>query len=276
MTCAAIMVHVQPEEAAQHVLDCARSLAAAFDATLIGLGCEMIAPLATGGFAAGVTVELIDVLQAEIDRNNVKAKTRFDAAAAGLAKPAIWKCGTDLPGPAMARASRAADLIVVGGPPRKGHANTYRETVAADLVVTSGRPVLMVPSAGRPLLTKRVLLAWKDTREARRAMSDALPFLKRAESVLVLDACGKDDRADAEIRTADVVEALRRHGVTADAMIIEAPHDDAVEIQRQAGLMGADLIVAGGYGHSRLGEWIFGGVTQALLDQHQFHVLFSH
>jgi nucleotide-binding universal stress UspA family protein len=276
MTYAAIMVHVQPEDAAQPVLDCARSLAAAFDATLIGLGCEMIAPLAAGGFAAGVTVELIDVLQAEIDRNNVKAKTRFDAAAAGLAKPAIWKCGTDLPGPATARASRAADLIVAGGPPRKGHVNTFREATAADLVITSGRPVLTVPSAGRPFSAKKVLLAWKDTREARRAMADAMPLLERAEAVLVLDACARDDRADAEIRTADVIAALRRHGVAAEARIIAEPHDDAQEIQRQAVHFGADLIVAGGYGHSRLGEWIFGGVTQALLDQHQFHVLFSH
>ena len=276
MTYAAIMVHVQPEEAARPVLDCARWLAAAFDATLIGLGVEMIAPLATGGFAAGVTVELLDAMQAEVDRNIAKAKRRFDAAGAGLAKPTIWKSGTDVPGPAVARASRAADLIVAGGRLRKGRADTHRQVSAADLVVTSGRPVLMAPSGAPPLLAKRVLLAWKDTREARRAMSDALPFLMRAEAVSVLDVCAKNDHVDAKIRADDVVEALGRHGVSADAKVVDSLHDDAQEIQRQAGLMGADLIVAGGYGHSRLREWAFGGVTQALLEQRQFHVLFSH
>ena len=276
MTYAAIMVHVQPEDAAQPVLDCAGSLAAAFDATLIGLGVEMIPPLASGGYLAGVSLELLDALQADIDKNIAKAKRRFDAAGAGLAKPTIWKSGTDMPGQATSRASRAGDLIVAGGPPRKGRMDTHRQVSVADLVIASGRPGLMVPSGARPLSAKRVLLAWKDTREARRAMTDALPFFRRAEAVLVLDACAKDDRVDAEIRTAEVVEALRRHGVSADAKIIATPHDGGQEIQRQAGLMGADLIVAGGYGHSRLGEWIFGGVTQALLDQHQFHVLFSH
>lgn len=275
MSYAAILVHVQPAPSAEPVLNCARALAATFDATLIGLGVEMIPPLASGGYRGSVSIELLDVLRGEIDRNIATAKQRFDDAATGLAKPTAWLSGMDMPGPATARASRAADLIVVGAPPAKG-LDTCRQVSAAELVVTSGRPVLVVPPAAETLSAKRILLAWKDTREARRAMTDALPFFQRAEAVRVLEVCAKDDHVDARSRTDDVAEALGRHGVKADAKFVDATGDDGLEILRQAKLMEADLIVAGGYGHSRLGEWVFGGVTRGLLGQDACHLLLSH
>ena len=94
-------------------------------------------------------------------------------------------------------------------------------------------------------------------------VADAMPFFERAEKVLVLEVCGEKDEADAAVRTEAVAQALRRHGVAAAAQVAAHKPADGHEILRQASLFGADLIVAGAYGHSRLGEWAFGhGVTR--------------
>ena len=112
---------------------------------------------------------------------------------------------------------------------------------------------------GEPLRRKNILVAWKDTREARRAVADAMPFLVHADDVLV--ATMEDhERAVARSSVADVVKYLMRHGVKARSEV--AGHERANDIDTLVGMaenMGADLIVAGAYGHSRLREWAFGG-----------------
>jgi nucleotide-binding universal stress UspA family protein len=117
----------------------------------------------------------------------------------------------------------------------------------------------------------------KDTREARRAVADARPVLQAAQEVVVQEICAKDALGDAEARTLSVVENLKRHGVAARAKVSLAGDDDvADEIKFTARELDADLIVAGGYSHSRLGEWVFGGVTRNLLQDPQGFVLLSH
>lgn len=271
---AGILVHVQTNPEARSRLDCACALAKMFDATLIGVGAEAFALLAPDYGYYAAQAEWYAVMRKSVEENLVRTRDLFDASAEGSAKATVWESGVRAPIEAVAEASRGADLIVAGG----GHArreNTYEDVPTGELVVTAGRPVLIVPAKGPPLSGDRVVLAWKDTREARRALSDALPFLKRAQSVLVLEVCGKDEGGDADIRTADVVRALRRHGVSATAKVVDG-RGDARTINAQADLFGADLLVAGGYGHSRLGEWVFGGVTRDLLKQHGRYVLLSH
>ena len=275
MSYASILVHAAAADAAAPRLACARALADSFNATLIGLGAEMIPPLVPDSGYYSLQADWFVVMREAIEKNLKNARKAFDAAAMGLAKPALWECGIQYPADAMARASRAADLIVasrtVGG-----NDAVYHDADPAELAVTSGRPVLVTPPSGEALDARRVVLAWKDTREARRAMSDAMPFFERAESVLVLEVCAQDDAADAKIRTDDVAEALCRHGVQAEAKVAPCHPADGHEILRQASVFGAGLIVAGCYGHSRLGEWVFGGVTRDLLRQHDRHVLLSH
>jgi nucleotide-binding universal stress UspA family protein len=138
-------------------------------------------------------------------------------------------------------------------------------------------PVLVVPPEGGVLRARSVIVAWKDTREARRALHDAMPFLKAAEKVLVVAVCEAEEAKAALEGVREVVAGLSRHGVKADPTVVQAPADlAAARLQDEAREARADLIVAGAYGHSRLGEWIFGGVTRYLLHNPQTFLLLSH
>jgi len=140
----------------------------------------------------------------------------------------------------------------------------------------AGRPVLIAPPKGTLLSGRKVVVAWKDSREARRALSDSIPFLEAAEGVLVLEVCDEDGLDDARIRTDDVVSALRRRKVAAERRSrIRPRHRQPAHPGGSLGLR-ADLIVLGCYGHSRLGEWVFGGVTRDLLSQDEIYLLLSH
>jgi nucleotide-binding universal stress UspA family protein len=182
----------------------------------------------------------------------------------------------EIPVTAVAKLSRSADLIVAGGSPYKGQ-DRHRWCDPAELILLSGRPVLLAPPSGGTLAAEAVIVAWRDTREARRALADALPFMQGAREVVVMEVCAEDQFGDAESRTFAVVQGLKRHGVEARAkVVIGSPDQIAAELDIAAGVAGADLIVAGGYGHSRLGEWVFGGVTRDLLQGPERFLLMSH
>jgi nucleotide-binding universal stress UspA family protein len=126
---------------------------------------------------------------------------------------------------------------------------------------------------------RRVVVAWKDTREARRAVQDALPLLHRAETIVIAEVCERsDDVGPSQARLRDVAEYLARHHVAAAVAERVRPVDGTAlnSLLRLAQDESADLIVAGAYGHTRLGEWIFGGMTQGLLAKSHVCCLFSH
>jgi nucleotide-binding universal stress UspA family protein len=103
-----------------------------------------------------------------------------------------------------------------------------------------------------------------------------MPFFRQAERVIVLSVSSKEGLENARVEVADVAEQLRRHGATAEGRAVEHDHPNGFEILRHAGREGADLVVLGAYGHTRLGEWVFGGVTFDLLQQDDVYLLFSH
>lgn len=111
----------------------------------------------------------------------------------------------------------------------------------------------------------RVVIGWKDTREARRAIADALPMLKAASKVSLVEIAAKEDLHAARSCLGEVVVWLGRHGVTADADVRPSAGDDAARLSAMAEERGANIVVAGAYGHSRIREWALGGVTRALL-----------
>jgi nucleotide-binding universal stress UspA family protein len=269
-----ILVHVQSTVEAQPRLHAAVALARKLDATLIGVGAEMIQMHGLSdpyGFAdAGWVVEM----QKFVQENLRNSEATFRAKTAGLKTE--WLALEAMPSSVIAEVSRSADLILAGGAPLK-LVDDYRMAQTAELVVKSGRPVLVAPPEDGKFSGEAVVVAWKDTREARRAVADALPFLQMAREVVVQEVCAKDGFADAEVHTSSVVENLKRHGVAARAKVTIAPAErTAVELNVTADAIGADLIVAGGYGHSRLGEWVFGGVTHSLLHEPERFVLLSH
>ena len=141
----------------------------------------------------------------------------------------------------------------------------------------AGRPVLVVPSAVTPLSAKRIAIAWKDVREARRAVQDALPFLKKAESVMIVEVSEAGDGDRVLHRVKDVAGYLTRHGVEVVAERVRPTKVGAENsLLRLIGDENINLLVAGAYGHSRLGEWVFGGVTRELLAESPVCCLFSH
>jgi nucleotide-binding universal stress UspA family protein len=269
-----VLVHVQAGKAAAPRLRTAVELARKLDATIFGLAAETVPPLGsidpTGMMEGAWRLEM----QEQVQRNLELAREAFRAVAKGLHTDFAWI--EDMPAQAIARAARAADLIIAGGH-SLSETDRYRNCDAAEAVLLSGRPVLVAPPKGGALDGSAVVVAWKDTRESRRALADALPFLSRAKTVLVTEVCTKHDAADADLRTKAVVAGLKRHDVKAHARVAVAPSERvAAELHLAAEAIGADLIVAGGYGRSRLGEWVFGGVTRDLLHAPERFVLLSH
>ncbi len=180
----------------------------------------------------------------------------------------------------LALHARYADLTVLGQPneeePYKGPS---ADAVLVSVMMSSGRPVLAIPYAGRfEQVGDRVLVAWNASRELTRAINDALPLLKHATMVTVLAVNPKHGiEGHGDVPAADIALHLARHGVKA-----EAAHTIAKDISEGDALLsyaadlGVDLIVSGGYGHSRAREMVFGGVTRTLLQEMTVPMLLSH
>ena len=179
------------------------------------------------------------------------------------------------PGRALLDHARYADLIVAAHLPAGADERRYADPT--DLVMESGLPVLLVPPGQNSIQPGTVVIGWKDGRETRRAISAAMPMLEAADRVVVVQICEDGAEAPAEAELEDVVGRLERHGVVAQwqsfpKMGVEADED----LLQVAESWAADLLVLGAYGHSRLREWAFGGVTRGLMAQSAKPILFSH
>jgi nucleotide-binding universal stress UspA family protein len=140
-----------------------------------------------------------------------------------------------------------------------------------------GRPMMVVPPEVDRLKLASVVVGWKDTREARRAVVDALPLLQRAKEVTVVEIIEDDgDRTAAGRRVADVATWLGRHQVDACHMVPNHRGDAVEQLIRHASDIEADILVAGAYGHTRMREWIFGGVTRDLITKTDRCSVLSH
>ncbi|HEY4529687.1 MAG TPA: universal stress protein [Luteimonas sp.] len=176
-----------------------------------------------------------------------------------------------------ARVAHAADLVVLAGPADGGAGGSVAHDFAAALLLESGRPVLVVPPGARaPSPGSGVLVGWRQGAEAARAVHDALPLLRAASRVEVLaidPPPGQDDALD----LAELATHLARHGVRVEPVVRGSQGRAVADILvEHARAMPASLIVAGGYGHSRLREWVMGGATRELLLTSPLPVLFSH
>jgi nucleotide-binding universal stress UspA family protein len=176
----------------------------------------------------------------------------------------------------LAAEARAADLLVANceSDDRKG--STSSEIDVSDLVMRGGRPILLAPPGVRGLKLTRTLVCWKDSRESRRAVADALPILKASRAVDVVELVSEQEIEAARARLADVGDWLYRHGVEANCLATPLTGVESAHLAAIAEDLGADLIVAGAFGHSRLREWAFGGVTQDLLVRSERCAFVSH
>jgi nucleotide-binding universal stress UspA family protein len=210
--------------------------------------------------------------------NARQAQKQFREAAARHGDAgAEWRASDADAAAAVCLSARYADLVVAAQPEPQDAPEA--RLLADELAFSAGRPVLFVPYAGRfAAAGKRVLIAWDGGREAARAVSDALPFLKRAEAVevAVFDP-ERGRRNHGEQPGADIGLYLARHGVKVSAHRQSgAGFDVGAQILSRAADTSADLIVIGAYGHSRMRELVLGGVTRTMLESMTVPVLMSH
>ena len=258
---ATMMVHVDVVRDCEQRVQLALALAGRFGATLIGVA--GLTPRPT--FAAGGVVVYPEPTQRDLEQASARLDElgkKFCAQGQGL-KQIEWRTALEFPSELVAREARAADLVIVGARRRAGNSDLADP---GTILLRAGRPVLVIPDTVAPLQLRRVIVACKDTRECRRAVRDALPLLWQAKEVLLVAIDEGGSEPEGKRMLADVAGYLVRHRViVAEEAWRRARGPVAAELLHVVADEKADLIVAGGYGHSRLGEWIFGGVTHELL-----------
>ncbi len=176
----------------------------------------------------------------------------------------------------VANEARSADLVVAPVDPHEGSLIPSGQAEVGDLLMRLGRPVLAVPPGASGLALNEVLVWWKDTRESRRAAADALPMLQASRRIDVVEIVEAQGLEEARGRLGGVSDWLARNGVPSNCSAEAANGPEARQLAEIGRDLKADLIVAGAFGHSRLREWAFGGVTRDLLLHADRCVLASH
>jgi nucleotide-binding universal stress UspA family protein len=273
MSYATLLLYVNVDHVAPALVRLAAGLAERFSATLIGTSAQAVPPpfVAEGVVIVDAASEAdIRKMQASLD----EAERRFREAA-GTSRPVEWRSALDHPAATLVREAREADLVVFGH--QRGPIDPYRTLDSTKAILEVGRPTLVVPEAVTSLRAERIVIGWKDSREARRAVQDALPFLQQAAKVIILEICDDEETAAARERLDGVARYLKRHAIDSEPRAVAATrHSGADRLIDIAEDEGADLIVTGAYGHSRFNEWVFGGVTRDLLTASPLACLMSH
>src|SRR5262249_48897588 len=238
MSFSTMMVHVDVEHDSEQRVELAIGLADRVQATLIGVaGCALWSAFMAGD--VGLTESNQYDLQKVTARFEQRGKT-LRAEGRSL-KQIEWRSALEPPGELLLREARAADLLVVG---RRRSGDDADPGV---IVLRAGRPVLLVPDTIAALPLRRVVVAWEDSPECRRAVRDALPFLQQAKEVLLLEIGEGESQSQAKKNLADVAAYLVRHQVIVAAEVWRRPRGPAAaELLHVVQEEKADLIVAGG------------------------------
>ena len=266
MAYATVMVGLSVDQPNEARLEIAGQLAERFGAKVIGIAAAEFSPPLY--FTSGEQAQkLLDHGRAAIKSRLGELESEFRAAIQNRVTEVEWRCAEDFPSRYIVQQARASDIIVVGEAGRGTIADPFVQVSPSDLVMQAGRPVLVVSDTCNWLDLRSVLIAWKDTAEARRAVAEALPLLRKATDVTVVEIVEEQaNRPAALSRVKDVAAWLSRHGVNASEQVPEECGEAGALLERIASEVGAGVIVAGAYGHSRLREWILGGVTRRLVN----------
>lgn len=269
------MAYLELEEGSEPALRIACELADRFKSGVIGVTAGLPAvPIHADGMIA------TSVLEADYEHLNQaigRCEARFRAALKGSGCALEWRSNAANPADYLAAEARAADLLVVGRSENYAPLGPAPQLDIGDAVMKAGRPVLVVPPRCTHLSLDRVLVAWKDTAESRKAISAALPLLRKATELTIVEIVSDIAEQDtAAARVADVARWLQRHNIQASVRVELSAGDAGSQLDAIAAEARIDVIVAGAYGHARLREWIFGGVTRHLLQHSSACVLLVH
>jgi nucleotide-binding universal stress UspA family protein len=276
VTYRSIMAHLELGHSNADLLGLVGDLAQRFDAGVTGIAvCQPMQIVYSEGYVpADIIVE--DREQREKELSTAEAEFR-DVLQTRVAR-LEWRSAVtpDALPEYLAREARGADLLITGVDRNQSVFDHSRHVSVGDVVMHIGRPVLVVPAAASAVNFDNVVVGWKDTRETRRAIADALPFLQKATRVAVVEIVAEPGLDAARARLDDVVTWLGRHGVAAEPLARTSSGEDAHQLHVVALERNAGLIVAGAYGHSRVREWVLGGVTRDLLLRARHCALVSH
>jgi len=276
MSLATVMVSLAFDQSNGARFEVAGQLAERFEAGVVGIAAAQFAPPLY--FTAGqMAQDLVEQGQAAIRERLGELESQFRAAIRDRAKFVEWRCALDFPARFVLQEARCCDILVTGGH-SPAFSDAFAQASPKDLVMQAGKPLLVVPDGINWLDLRTVLVAWKDVTEARRAVADSLPLLRQARNIVVAEVPAVSEQSAAAARVADVVAWLSRHGLVASARVPDSDGSRAATEQLDdiADDLGAGLIVAGAYGHSRFRELVLGGVTQHLVTQSARCVLLSH
>lgn len=223
------------------------------------------------------TLNVIKEIQAQ---NRGAVQNAFLEAAAAADVPAVVRMGESSPSASVARHARSSDLVIVSQFNRDDVEAAHEIEFVEQMLLTAGRPVLVLPSSGHfPVVGDRVLYCWDGSREAARALSDAAPALRLASHLVVLtmDEGGASEPADA-VPFEDLATYCVAHGMPAPDHVRRDIKGVGVgsTILNAAADHSADLIVMGAYGHSKFREWAMGGATASILKSMTVPIMFSH
>jgi nucleotide-binding universal stress UspA family protein len=256
------MVHVDADGKSDARIRLAATLADRFMSTLVGISACILPPYpAEGGYF--VTPELVEEERRDMVASLKRAEEGFRNQVGPDRTRTEWRSAIEVPDDYVAANARYGDLLVIARD--QGAGGICRTIDPGTTVLKSGRPVLLVPPGVDALKAEHVIVGWKEGREARRVVADAMPFLHQAKAVTIIEICDPGTESSARQHVEDVAQYLARHRITVGSATAVHAENAADELLRRAKAVTADLVVTGAYGHSRLGEWIFGGVTRSLL-----------
>lgn len=273
---ASIMVNLDLFRDCTLQLQIAAYLAERFHAHVIGVSaCRALQTVYEGGTLPGDVIEL-DIT--EVKQRMQAAEEQFRAAFARRTLSIEWRSqvAMDSPSAFVVRQANRADLLLTGIDASGLPVDKNRSSYAVDLIMHAGRPVIVVAPQAETLEARNVVIAWKDTCQSRRAITDALPFLQQADHVVIAAVVEHRDDQAVAASVMDVAAWLLMHKVKAKPVIETMRDAPARQLQEIAGNEHADLLVMGAYGHARFQEWALGGATRDLLHDAQSCVLMSH
>jgi nucleotide-binding universal stress UspA family protein len=272
-----VLVHLDNTKGSTARLRFAASLAREFDAMLVGITAALPhMPVEIYESAMGTAVvdpDYIDYDRRRLEGEFAKTADAFKRETEKAGLETAWRASFEPTSDAIVRAAVAADIVVVGRGDGAPIAN-MQTAAPGEIVLRTGRPVLIAPEGQEACRPTSIVVAWKDSSESQRAIADAIPFMKRASQVTVVAV--REHKDDNTPGLDDALGFLLRHGIAAKSRVVDGKNGAGPDLLELARTVKADLVVAGAYGHSRWREWAFGGVTRELLLRAPVPCLFSH
>jgi nucleotide-binding universal stress UspA family protein len=278
-----LLVHLKLGVSNEGLLKITGDLAERFDADVIGVAvCKessrVYLTMLPQYTIQGTDGDLVDIDRQLTERMISDAEKQFRAALQNRARSLHWRSTitSNSRSQFVARQARAADILITSPVFDGPFVDQRQELSVGDIVLYAGRPVLLVPPGIQSMNLDTIMIGWKDTRESRRAVTDALPFLALAKQVVVVEIAVARDLPDATRHVTEVIDWLQRHGIAAVPRLEAFKKAEWNQLEGIAQEIGTGLFVAGAYGHTRLREWIIGGVTKDLLLHPRRPTLISH